>query len=95
MLESKNLGVHDFRNVVEIGNINAIKQLVGDGLGITFLYQAAVQKELEEGLLAEIPLEDFHITHDFTFIWRKNSIFAEDYHELFELLAGRDAVTVN
>ena len=95
VLESKNLGVHDFRNVVEIGNINAIKQLVGDGLGITFLYQAAVQKELEEGLLAEIPLEDFHITHDFTFIWRKNSIFAEDYHELFELLAGRDAVTVN
>lgn len=90
VLESKNLGVHDFRNVVEIGNIDAIKQLVGDGLGITFLYQAAVQKELEEGLLAEIPLEDFHITHDFTFIWRKNSIFAEDYHELFELLAGCD-----
>lgn len=26
------------------------------------------------------------ITHDFTFIWREDSIFHEDYQEIFQIL---------
>lgn len=85
-LEMKGLGVDDFAAKVEIGNISLIKQLVGSGCGITFLYQTAVEKELKDGSLCEISLSDMEITHDFTFIWRKNSIFSEEYSHIFAVL---------
>ena len=85
-LEYRNLEIKDFRNKVEIGGVNALKSLVAFGLGITFLYEAAVKKELEKGIIREIKLEDFQISHDFAFIWNKGSIFSESYREIFEIL---------
>ena len=85
-LEYRNLEIGDFRYTVEIGGMNAIKSLVESGLGITFLYEAAVKKELEKGILREIKLEDFQVSHDFAFIWNKGSTFSENYHEICEIL---------
>jgi LysR family transcriptional regulator, transcriptional activator of the cysJI operon len=85
-LEYRNLEIEDFRYSVEIGGINAIKSLVEADCGITFLYEAAVKKELEEGILREIKLEDFQVSHDFAFIWNKGSAFSENYGEIFEIL---------
>lgn len=75
--------IRDFCNVVEISNMNAIKSIVMGGGGISFLYEAAVRRELKEGTLVELPIQGFPQYHDFTFIWRKNSIFSEQYKELF------------
>jgi DNA-binding transcriptional LysR family regulator len=85
-LEYRNLEIKDFRYTVEIGGINAIKALVEAGLGITFLYEAAVKKELERGIIREINLKDFQVSHDFAFIWNKGSIFSKNYLEIFEIL---------
>lgn len=82
-LESRNFLISDYKNIIEISNINAIKALTAEGCGITFLYEAAVKKELETGELVKIPLKDFELTHDLTFIWRRNSVFSPDYKELF------------
>lgn len=87
-LEGKNLLLHDFPHLMEISNIGAMKQMVAKGQGITFLYEAAVKEELNRGILKRIQLEDFHLTHDFTFIWRKGSIFESYYQELFDILHG-------
>ena len=89
-LEGKNLLIHDFEDLMEISNIGAIKSLVADGRGITFLYEAAVKRELEEGSLRRVELEDFELSHDFTFIWRKDSIYADYYRELYRLLRGSE-----
>lgn len=89
-LEGKNLLIHDFEDLMEISNIGAIKSLVADGRGITFLYEAAVKRELEEGSLRRVELEDFELSHDFTFIWRKDSIYAGYYRELYRLLRGSE-----
>lgn len=78
----------NFRNVVEISNMSAIKAMVTAGGGVAFLYEAAVQKELKEGTLLEIPIEGFPKYHDFTFIWRKNSLFSDRYRELFSQITG-------
>ena len=48
-LEMENLGVTDFSALVEAGSIGLIKQLVEYGCGITFLYRAAVKREIGEG----------------------------------------------
>lgn len=85
-LEARNLGFEDFKHVIEIGGMNAIKSLVMSGCGITFLYEAAVRKELKDGILRKIELEDFQVTHDFTFVWNKGSIFSENYQEVCNLL---------
>ncbi|MDD3360819.1 MAG: LysR family transcriptional regulator [Hespellia sp.] len=85
-LGEKNFAVSDFPHLVEINSMNAIKMLVEEDAGITFLYQSAVEKELKAGSLREILIRDFKQSHDFTFIWNKGSIFSEEYNQLFEEL---------
>lgn len=85
-LETRNLVIEDFRYIVEIGGMNAIKSLVELGCGVTFMYEAAVQEELEKGILQEIKLKDFKVTHDFAFIWNKGSIFSKNYQEICNIL---------
>jgi hypothetical protein len=38
---------------------------------------------LESEALVKIPLEDFHIVREFTFIWRRGSFYADKYREKF------------
>lgn len=47
-------GTH-IRSVIEINNIQAIKQLVMSGLGITVLPRVSVENEINQNLLVEIP----------------------------------------
>ena len=82
-LEAHNLSVQDFDKRMEVGSMQTIKELTTAGCGITFLYEAAVRRELEEGSLRQIPLQDFPVTHEFAFIWRRGSIYADWYRELF------------
>lgn len=82
-LSDQNLSINDFNNLIEISNINTIKQLVGNNHGITFIYRVAVEKELEAGLLKEIKIAGLSIKHDINFVWRKNSVFADYYRQLF------------
>ena len=43
------------RSLIEINNIQAIKQLVMNGLGITVLPRVSVETEIAQGLLNEVP----------------------------------------
>ncbi len=82
-LDAQNLSIHDFDRVTEAGSLQTIKELTKAGCGITFLYEVAVSSELKSGALKKIPLQDFHISHEFAFIWRRGSIYADRYRELF------------
>ena len=44
--------------------------------------------ELESGMLWKIPLRDFQVSHEFTFIWRRVIIYAEQYREVFRRLSA-------
>jgi len=69
----KNKGIHldSFSKVMTIGSIGAIKRLVGKNVGITFVYQKAVEEELKNGILKKIPLSDFSVIHPFYLIYLK------------------------
>lgn len=88
-LDFHNLSIEDFQRTAEIGSLHTIKELTKAGYGITFLYETAVQDELRNGELQKIELEDFRLSHEFTFIWRRGSIYAETYRKLFALFLGR------
>lgn len=71
-LHSRNLKIKDFRRTIEIGNMHAIKELCHQNIGITFMYREAVKKELSQGYLKEIPLQNIKITHPFSFVYLKD-----------------------
>jgi len=71
-LYAKNLSINDFKRKIEIGSMNAIKELCHQNIGITFMYREAVKKELSAGYLAEIPLKNFNVSHPFNFVYLKD-----------------------
>lgn len=85
-LEEKNFAISDFTHLIETNSMNAIKTLVEEDAGITFLYKIAVEKELRNGTIKEIKIKDFQHANDFMFIWNRGSIYVEDYNRLFEEL---------
>lgn len=87
-LDAQNLSVSDFDRVLEAGSLQTIKELTKAGCGITFLYGTAVQDELREGTLKQIPLRNFQVYHEFNFIWRRGSIYGDRYDEIFRRFSG-------
>ena len=82
-LDAQNLSIRDFGKVMEVGSLQTIKELTKAGCGITFLYETAVRDELKSGTLKRIILKGLDISHEFNFIWRRGSIYADRYKELF------------
>lgn len=82
-LKERNFALEDFAGMVEIGGINALLDLAAGEVGITFLYERAARRHLKEGQIRVLQIEDFSLSHEFAFIWRKGSVFAEEYRDFF------------
>lgn len=82
-LAERNHTLHDFRKTISIGNVSLMKKMVQDGLGITFMYEDAARKELDEGNLVSISLGDFGISREFNFVSIKDSPFMDELDKLY------------
>lgn len=71
-LYNQNLNIESFRRRIVVGNMNAIKKLCHENIGITFMYREAIINELSNGYLKEIPMQNFSISHPFSFVYLKN-----------------------
>ena len=85
-LSRHNLSIQDFKSVIQISDLHALKALILEGVGIGFVYRAAVENEIKQGTLKEIILDDFNEEHEITFIWRKNSVYSDKYRQIHNLL---------
>ena len=86
MLKEANLTISDFHKITEIGNLNTICELVQKNLGISFVYQSVVQKEISAGKLQKINLDISAISHDFTlYLAQKIVILKNHYQDIFKL----------
>lgn len=79
LLQKHNLSITSFSKITEIGNMEAIKQPVKRGLGVTFLYLAAARKELAEGDVKVLSLTDMSAQHELNFVFLRNSQHASKY----------------
>ncbi|NMB01891.1 MAG: LysR family transcriptional regulator [Firmicutes bacterium] len=86
ILKQYNYSLTSFDNIIEIGNMAAIKKLVASNLGITFLYEIVVEAELSNGQLAMIDISGFDVTREFNFVFLKDSVYASKYMEYFQML---------
>lgn len=87
ILYEQNTTMEGFKDILEIGNIPVIKNLVKKGLGITFLYEKAVEKEILNGELNEIKIKDFNIKREFNFVYLKDSLHEKEYLNWFDHFA--------
>lgn len=85
-LKTHNYSVGNFSNVSEISNMNAIKHLVSQDVGYSFLYLQAVKEEIRDGRLAEFQIEGFEAGHEFNFVFLKNRVYEELYRTWFTLI---------
>ncbi len=81
-LAAHELGLGDFAGTLEVGSIQAIKACAAAGVGITFLYRAAVEDDLAAGTLCDVTPADFAINHDFCLIWQRGSRYEKHYRAL-------------
>ena len=88
-LLQQGLNTDSFSGQIELGNIRAINALLKSGAGISFCYHAAIRTEEEKGELSIIPLRDLKLSHEIMFIFRKGSIFKDDYIEIYEQLCRK------
>ena len=76
ILHAHNQDINTFRSYVEIGTINAVKKLIMEDIGISFIYRFVVQDDIDAGRLSQIHIHNFSSFHLFNFAWMKNSFFA-------------------
>ncbi|MGM0396986.1 MAG: LysR family transcriptional regulator [Bacillota bacterium] len=72
-LSERNYSLEDFKKVIRIGNVNLMKRMVQDGLGISFMYEDAVLYELKNESLKKLKVSNFNILREFNFVSHKNS----------------------
>ncbi len=88
-LAARNLSIEGFADTLIAESLGVIKVMVAHDLGVAFLYEAAVQRELQEGSLKEVPLAGPPIQHDIAFIRLKGSAFEPELQALFDALRER------
>ena len=85
-LGSRQASLKDFRQVMELGNVELIKDLVAQGQGISFLYERSILGELASGRLACLEVEDFSPRHDYSFVRLGNSLYEPQYRNFLAQL---------
>lgn len=75
-LKSHNLTPADFPAIIETNDLKVQKALVREGLGVAFVFRTAI---LPDDGLTVIPLDGFPLKHEMNMVWRKGSVFHEEY----------------
>lgn len=86
ILYEHNTNMKSFKQVMQIGNISVIKEMVSQNLGITFLYEEAVKNELASGVLKKINIKDFDVEREFNFVFLKDTLHYNEYEGWFQYL---------
>lgn len=82
-LYEQNYSNKNFNSLLQVGNINLIKDLVKNNFGISIIYKVAVMDELEKNELIMLDINSMKLSHEFNFIYLKDSIFASEYMDFF------------
>lgn len=83
VLYENSLSINNFSSIIEINNFPSIKQLVSENIGISFVFEKIVAKELENHSLVSINILNFQVLREFNFVYLKNSIFEKDYLDFY------------
>lgn len=83
-LAEHNYSYDSFANLIECGSMNIMKELIKDNCGIGFLHEDIIQKELHDGTLKEIILDDFKLSREMNMIYlpkHRNSLILQSVYQ--------------
>lgn len=86
LLHENNLSIGSFKKRLELGNFNAIKNLVMKGTGISFVYKEVAESELTEGKISRINLKIPEVTREFNLVYLKDDILLSKYTDFWEFI---------
>ncbi len=83
-LRRQNRTLDSFARAAVISDFSTIKALVGENLGISFLYAPAAEQELAAGRLARFDLAGEPLSGAFHFVWLRDNLFIRDWADWME-----------
>ncbi|MCS7459815.1 LysR family transcriptional regulator [Paenibacillus doosanensis] len=75
-----------FRSDMEISNLEAIKQGVIHGLGLSIVSKFAVAQEIRSGLLASIPIQGVKLERGIRYVYFKNKLLSPASKQFIQML---------
>lgn len=78
-LHSYNYTLQSFARITEISDFSIIKMLVQQRLGIAFLYEPVVKRELEQGELVRLQLKGPELFRELNFVFLNNNLFIDEW----------------
>lgn len=81
-----NCSIQDWCHIAQIGNMSAIKEMVENDMGITFMHEAAVSKERKNGSLVKIHIKDFDVKKDYTAVSLKESTLQKQRDQFLQFI---------
>lgn len=79
--------------IYEISSFSMIKQMLSQSNGISFMYENVAKKEVEEGELTYLTIEDYNIERPLYFIYPSNSLMKKRNEEFYQNLIQGDFKT--
>ncbi|KRL03585.1 transcriptional regulator [Liquorilactobacillus capillatus DSM 19910] len=87
LARAENVSLDDFEHLIVISEPLLIRQLLLEGVGVSFLYRSLVKEQLRKGQLLELPMmENGQTTHDLYLVYAKDSYFKKDYAKWLDIL---------
>lgn len=83
-LAAHNASLDDFAHMLELNSPTSIIGILREGVGISFMYRALVQEELDAGELHELDVTGFPLRHPINLIYLKGNSFADHFVPLAE-----------
>ncbi len=88
-LSERNRSIDSFKDVIEMGNVNIIKKMTMEGMGISFMYRDAALEELQSGKLVDVAVENFKMEREFNFVQRKGLMIPNENQALLDYFHGK------
>ena len=75
--------------MLELENINLIKELVSQNYGVSILARSVCQQEIKKGKLIEVELEDFHIHRGIYIVYKNKCAYLNICQEIENVIASK------
>lgn len=87
-LYQHNDSIQSAGRIYEISSFGLIKQLLAQTNGVSFMYEEVAKKEVGEGILTILEIDDFQIRRPLYYVYPRNGIDRQKNAEFYQTLMG-------
>ena len=89
VLNNNGDSISRYNVMLELENINLIKELVSQNYGVSILPRSVCQQEIKKGKLIEVELEDFHIHRGIYIVYKNKCAYLNICQEIENVIASK------